>query len=142
MKNRKEQRSAPEGKLVSLRPLWVCKIAENKYPRNISPPTPRPVRPPPFHKLLQVPHFTFWNSDRNDTFRMMARRMQQRSMSVSMSVSMPIILMMISPTHDTSSIYDRVHLIIDAFVISNAVIIDVVFDEDRSAMYRRGFGGV
>jgi hypothetical protein len=73
---------------------------------------------------------------------MMARRMQQRSMSVSMSVSMPIILMMISPTHDTSSIYDRVHLIIDAFVISNAVIIDVVFDEDRSAMYRRGFGGV
>jgi hypothetical protein len=52
-----------------------------------------------------------------------------------MSVSMPIILMMISPTHDTSSIYDRVHLIIDAFVISNAVIIDVVFDEDRSAMY-------
>jgi hypothetical protein len=69
---------------------------------------------------------------------MMARRMQQRSMSV----SMPIILMMISPTHDTSSIYDRVHLIIDAFVISNAVIIDVVFDKNRSAMYRRGFGGV
>lgn len=70
---------------------------------------------------------------------MMARRMQQ--MSMSMSVSMPIILV-ISPTHDTSFIYDRVHLIIDAFVISNAVVIDVVFDEDRSVMYRRGFGGV
>jgi hypothetical protein len=73
---------------------------------------------------------------------MMAWRMQQMSMSMSMSVLVPIILMMISPTHDTSSIYDRVHLIIDASIISNAVIIDVVFNEDRSAMYRRGFGGV
>jgi len=59
-----------------------------------------------------------------------------------MSVLLPIILMMISPTHDISSISDRVHLIIDASVISNAVIIDVVFDKNRSAMYRRGFGGV
>jgi hypothetical protein len=71
---------------------------------------------------------------------MMAWRKQQMSMSI--SVSMPIILVMISPTHDTSFIYDRVHLIIDALVISNAVVIDVVFDEDRSVTYRRGFGGV
>jgi hypothetical protein len=71
---------------------------------------------------------------------MMAWRKQQMSMSI--SVSMPIILVIISPTHDTSFIYDRVHLIIDAFAISNAVVIDVVFDEDRSVTYRRGFGGV